>query len=184
MINNTNIRSTTIIATIHKGELAIAGDGQATMGNTVVKSNVNKLRSSGSNILAGFAGSTADALTLWDEFEKRLSSYSQDMERAAIELTKSWRTERHLRRLEAMMIIANRERIFILSGSGDVLEPDNKIAAIGSGSMYAQSSASALKQFAPQLSARQIVTESLKIAANICIYTNSNIVVNTLSEKE
>lgn len=175
-----SIKATTILAVHHNGTLAIGGDGQATLGNTIAKSNVNKIRKLGDDILAGFAGATADAFTLLEEFEKKLSAHSHDMQRAAIELAKSWRTDRYLRKLEAMIILANKEKIYILSGTGDVLEPNESIAAIGSGSMYAQSAARALKKLCPTLSAEEIVRESLTIAADICIYTNHNLVIKTL----
>jgi ATP-dependent HslUV protease subunit HslV len=175
------MRSTTVLAVLHDGKLAIGADGQATMGNTVAKSNVRKIRKlQGGDIIAGFAGSTADAFTLVDRIEEKLGSYSGNMKRAAIELAKDWRTDRYLRRLEAMIILANRKELLIVSGTGDVLEPDNDIAAIGSGSMYAQSAALALKKHAPQLSAQDIVTESLNIAADICIYTNNNLIIEVL----
>ena len=175
------IKSTTVLAVIHNGKVAIGADGQATMGNTVAKSNVKKIRKlMDGNILTGFAGSTADAFTLIGRFDEKLSSYSGNMKRAAIELAKDWRTDRYLRRLEAMMIVCDKDEILIISGNGDVLEPDNGIAAIGSGSMYAQSAAMALKKHAPQLSAREMVSDSLHIAADICIYTNHNLVVEEL----
>ena len=170
-----------MLAVLHDGKLAIGADGQATMGNTVAKSNVRKIRKlQGGDIIAGFAGSTADAFTLVDRIEEKLGSYSGNMKRAAIELAKDWRTDRYLRRLEAMIILANRKELLIVSGTGDVLEPDNDIAAIGSGSMYAQSAALALKKHASQLSAQDIVTESLNIAADICIYTNNNLIIEVL----
>jgi len=175
------IKSTTVIAIKHNGQVAIAADGQATMGNTVAKSNVKKIRKlQNGKIVTGFAGSTADAFTLLERFDEKLSAYGANMKRAAIELAKDWRTDRYLRRLEAMMIIANKEEILILSGTGDVLEPDNDIAAIGSGSMYAQAAALALKKYAAQLTAEEMVKESLNIAADICIYTNHNITFEVL----
>jgi len=175
------IKSTTVIAVLHKGKVAIGADGQATMGNTVAKSNVRKIRKlHEGKILAGFAGSTADAFTLLERFEEKLSSYGGNLKRAAIQLAKDWRTDRFLQKLEAMMIVATKDELLIISGTGDVLEPDNAIAAIGSGSMYAQSAALALQKHAPQLSAEEIVKESLNIAADICIYTNHNIIIETL----
>ena len=175
------IHATTIIAVIHNGQVAIGGDGQATMGSYVAKSNVRKIRKlHEGKVLAGFAGSTADAFTLIERFEEKLNSYGGNMKRAAIELAKDWRMDRFLRRLEAMLITVNREELLVLSGTGDVLEPDHQIAAIGSGAMYAQSAALALKKHAPHLSAEEIVRESLTIAADICIYTNHNLVVETL----
>lgn len=175
------IHSTTVLAVLHNGQVSIGADGQATMGNTVAKSNVKKIRKlSNGNILAGFAGSTADAFTLIERFEEKLNAYGNNMRRAAIELAKDWRTDRYLRRLEAMLITLNKEEILILSGTGDVLEPDQGIAAIGSGSMFAQSAALALKKHASHLSAEEIVRESLNIAADICIYTNHNLTIETL----
>jgi ATP-dependent HslUV protease subunit HslV len=175
------IHATTILAVLHNGQLAIGGDGQATMGNYVAKSNVKKIRKlADGKILAGFAGSTADAFTLIERFEEKLNSYGGNMKRAAIELAKDWRMDRFLRRLEAMMITASKDEILILSGTGDVLEPDHQVAAIGSGAMYAQSAALALKKHAGHLSAEEIVRESLNIAADICIYTNHNLVIEKL----
>jgi ATP-dependent HslUV protease subunit HslV len=175
------IHATTIIAVHHNGQVAIGGDGQATMGNYVAKSNVRKIRKlHEGKILAGFAGSTADAFTLIERFEEKLNSYGGNMKRSAIELAKDWRTDRYLRRLEAMLITVNKEELLVLSGTGDVLEPDSQVAAIGSGAMYAQSAAIALKKHAPHLSAEEIVKESLHIAADICIYTNHNIIVEKL----
>lgn len=175
------MHATTIIAVRHNGQVAIGGDGQATMGNTIAKSNVKKIRRlQDGKILAGFAGSTADAFTLIERFEEKLSAFGGNMKRAAIELAKDWRTDRFLRRLEAMLITASKDEILILSGTGDVLEPDNQVAAIGSGSMYAQSAALALRKHAPHLTAEEIVRESLNIAADICIYTNHNLVIEKL----
>lgn len=175
------IHATTIIGVIHNGQVAIGGDGQATMGNYVAKSNVKKIRRLyEGKVLAGFAGSTADAFTLIERFEEKLNSYGGNMKRAAIELAKDWRMDRFLRRLEAMLITINKDELLVLSGTGDVLEPDNQIAAIGSGAMYAQSAALALKKHAPHLSAEDIVRESLNIAADICIYTNHNVVIEKL----
>lgn len=175
------IHATTIIAVLHNGQIAIGGDGQATMGNTIAKSNVRKIRKlQDGKILAGFAGSTADAFTLIERFEEKLNSYGGNMKRAAIELAKDWRMDRFLRRLEAMLITASKDEILVLSGNGDVLEPDNNVAAIGSGSMYAQSAALALKKHAPNLTAEEIVRESLTIAADICIYTNHNLIIEKL----
>lgn len=175
------IHSTTILAVLHEGHVAIGGDGQATMGNYVAKSNVRKIRKLlEGKVLTGFAGSTADAFTLLDRFEEKLNSYGGNMKRAAIELAKDWRMDRYLRRLEAMLITATADELLVLSGTGDVLEPDNQVAAIGSGAMYAQAAALALKKHAPGLSAEEIVRESLNIAADICIYTNHNLVIETL----
>ncbi len=179
--NMQKIHATTVLGIIHEGKVALGADGQATMGNTIAKSNVRKVRKLyGGKILAGFAGSTADAFTLIERFEEKLNSYGGNMKRAAIELAKDWRTDRFLRKLEAMLIVANETEILIISGTGDVLEPDNQIAAIGSGSMYAQSAAIALKRHASNLSAEQMVQEGLNIAADICIYTNHNIIIETI----
>lgn len=176
------IHATTVLAILHNGEIAIGADGQATMGNTVAKSNVRKIRKlSDGNILAGFAGSTADAFTLIERFDEKLNAYGKNMKRAAIELAKDWRTDRYLRKLEAMLITASKDEVLVISGTGDVLEPDNNIASIGSGSMFAQSAATALKKHAPQMTAEEMVRESLHIAADICIYTNHNIILEKLS---
>lgn len=175
------VKSTTVLAIAHNGQVAIGADGQATMGNTVAKSNVKKLRRlQQGKIVSGFAGSTADAFTLIERFEEKLNAHGGNMKRAAIELAKDWRTDRYLRRLEAMMITANKDEILIISGTGDVLEPDNGIAAIGSGSMYAQAAALALKKHASHLTAEQMVQDALHIAADICIYTNHNLVLETI----
>lgn len=176
-----SIHATTILAVQHNGSIAIGGDGQATLGNTIAKSNVKKIRKlQDGKILTGFAGSTADAFTLLDRFDEKLNAYGGNMKRAAIELAKDWRTDRFLRRLEAMLIVANKDEILMVSGTGDVIEPDHQVAAIGSGAMYAQSAALAMKKFAPQLTAEEIVRESLHIAADICIYTNHNLVVEKI----
>lgn len=175
------IHATTILAVLHNGKVSIGGDGQATMGNTIAKSNVKKIRKlQEGKVLVGFAGSTADAFTLLDRFDEKLSAYGGNMKRAAIELAKDWRMDRFLRRLEAMLIAANKDEILIISGTGDVLEPDHHVAAIGSGAMYAQSAALAMKKHATHLSAEEMVRESLNIAADICIYTNHNLVVESL----
>ena len=175
------IKSTTVLGVIHNGKVSLGADGQATMGNTVAKSNVRKVRRLyGGKILAGFAGSTADAFTLIEKFEEKLNAYGGNMKRAAIELAKDWRMDRYLRRLEAMLIVANETELLIISGTGDVLEPDNQIASIGSGSMYAQSAAIALKKHASHLSAEEMVREGLHIAADICIYTNHNLIIESL----
>lgn len=175
------IKSTTVLAILHNGEMAIGADGQATMGNTVAKSNVKKIRKlADGKIVAGFAGSTADAFTLLERFEAKLSAHGNNLKRAAIELAKDWRTDRYLRKLESMIIAASKDELLIISGTGDVLEPDQQIAAIGSGSMYAQSAALALKKHATNMSAEEMVRESLTIAADICIYTNHNFVIETI----
>lgn len=173
-------RSTTVLAIVKDGKVAIGADGQATFGNTVAKSNVRKVRKlEGGKIAVGFAGSTADAFTLMERFETKLAAFGGNMKRSAIELAKDWRTDRYLRRLEAMMIVANKEEVLIISGTGDVIEPDHQIAAIGSGSMYAQAAALALQKHG-DLSAEEMVREGLNIAADICIYTNHNLVIEVL----
>lgn len=175
------IHATTVVGIRHNGQVALGADGQATMGNTVAKSNVKKIRRlAGGKVLAGFAGSTADAFTLIERFEEKLSNYNNNLRRAAIELAKDWRTDRFLRKLEAMMIVASQDDLLIISGTGDVLEPDMDVAAIGSGGVYAQSAALALKKHAAHLSAADMVTESLHIAADVCIYTNHNLVIERI----
>lgn len=175
------IHATTVIGISHNGQIALGADGQATMNNTVAKSNVKKIRRLHNNqVLAGFAGSTADAFALMERFDQKLDQYRGQLKRAAIELAKDWRTDRFLRKLEAMLICADAQELLIISGTGDVLEPDYGIAAIGSGSLYAQSAAIALKRHASQLTAEQMVKESLTIAADTCIYTNHNFVIETI----
>ena len=175
------IHATTVVGIRHNGQVALGADGQATMGNTVAKSNVKKIRRlAGGKVLAGFAGSTADAFTLIERFEEKLSNYNNNLRRAAIELAKDWRTDRFLRKLEAMMIVASQDDLLIISGTGDVLEPDLDVAAIGSGGVYAQSAALALKKHASHLTAADMVTESLHIAADVCIYTNHNLMIERI----
>ncbi|QNL20635.1 ATP-dependent protease subunit HslV [Hyphobacterium sp. CCMP332] len=179
----TNIKATTVVAVKHNGQIAMGADGQATFGNTVAKSNVRKIRKLfDGKIMVGFAGSTADAFTLMERFEEKLNSYGGNMKRAAIELAKDWRMDRYLRRLEAMMITADENEILTISGNGDVIEPDDEVTSIGSGSMYALAAARALKKHSPKLSAEEMVTESLHIAADICIYTNHNIIIEKLGK--
>ncbi len=172
------IHATTVVGVMHNGEIALGADGQATMGNTVAKSNVKKVRRlAEGKIVAGFAGSTADAFTLIERFEEKLNSFGGNLRRAAVELAKDWRTDRYLQKLEAMIVVANKDELLLISGTGDVLEPENGVAAVGSGASFAQAAATALKKHAPHLSAEEIVRESLHIAADICIYTNHNLVV-------
>jgi ATP-dependent HslUV protease subunit HslV len=172
--------ATTILCVRRDGKVAIGGDGQVTMGNTVFKQNAKKIRTIYSEkVVAGFAGATADAFTLFEKFEEKLESYRGNITRAAVELAKDWRTDKILRRLEALLIIADREHTFIISGTGDVIEPEEGIAAIGSGGAYAQAAAKALLENT-QLGAKQIVEKSMKIAGNICIYTNENICIEEL----
>ena len=175
------IRSTTVLAIKHNGKVAIGADGQATMGNYVAKSNVKKIRKLlDGKIIAGFAGSTADAFTLLERFEEKLSAHGGILKRAAVELAKDWRTDRYLRKLESMMIVASKEEIYIISGTGDVLQPDNDIASIGSGSVYAISASMAMKKHADKLSAKEMVNDGLTIAADMCIYTNHNLIIEEL----
>ena len=175
------VHATTVVGIRHNGQICLGADGQATTGNTVAKSNVRKIRRlANGTILAGFAGSTADAFTLIERFEEKLNTYGGNLKRAAIELAKDWRTDRYLRRLEAMMIVASKDDLLVISGTGDVLEPDQDVAAIGSGGTFAQSAAVALKKHAPHLTAEEMVRESLHIAADLCIYTNHNLMVETL----
>ena len=175
------IHATTVVGIRHNGQIALGADGQATTGNTVAKSNVRKIRRlANGTILAGFAGSTADAFTLIERFEEKLNTYGGNLKRAAIELAKDWRTDRYLRRLEAMMIVASKDDLLVISGTGDVLEPDQDVAAIGSGGTFAQSAAVALKKHAPHLTAEEMVRESLHIAADLCIYTNHNLMVEMI----
>ena len=160
---------------MHNGKVALGADGQATMGNTVVKHNAKKVRALyDGQILAGFAGSTADAFTLFERFEEKLQQYGGNVVRAAVELAKDWRTDRYLRRLEALLTVAARDRLLLVSGTGDVIEPDDRVVAIGSGGPFALAAARALLKHGPELSAMEVVKESLTIAADICIYTNHN----------
>jgi len=173
-------RSTTILSVRKAGKVVIAGDGQVTLGNTVMKANARKVRRLGkSDVIAGFAGATADAFALFERLETKLEKHPGNLQRACVELAKDWRTERYLRRLEAMMIVADASTTLILSGTGDVVEPDDDVAAIGSGGPYAQAAAQALVRNST-MSAEQIAREALTIAAKICIYTNDDISVETL----
>ena len=173
-------RSTTILAVNHKGAVAIGGDGQVTLGNTVMKGNARKVRRlNNEKVLAGFAGGTADAFTLFERFEGKLEKHA-NLTRAAIELAKDWRTDRALRRLEALLLVADRQSSFIISGNGDVIEPEDSVMAVGSGGPYALAAARALAANT-QLSAREVVERSLGIAADICIYTNRNLVIDELT---
>ncbi len=179
-MNRPRIRSTTVLAVRRNGHVVIGGDGQVTMGNTVVKATARKIRRlSDGKILAGFAGSAADGITLFEKFEARLKEYGGNLARAAVELAKDWRTDRVLRRLEALLLVADREKILLLSGTGDVIEPDSDAAAIGSGGPYALSAARALLA-ATQWPAREIAERSLTIAGEICIYTNGMLLFEEL----
>ena len=173
-------KGTTILAIRRENEIAIAGDGQITMGNTIAKNEAKKIRKIYHNkVLTGFAGGAADALTLYERFENKLEEFQGNLKRASIELAKDWRTDKVLRRLEALLIVADLKDMFTISGNGDIIEPDKPIAAIGSGGPYALASAQALLGFT-ELSASDIAMESLKITASICIYTNDCIAVEFL----
>jgi ATP-dependent HslUV protease, peptidase subunit HslV len=175
LTSNQRPHATTVVGIIHDGNLALGSDGQATMGNTVMKRGAQKVRSLyDGKILAGFAGATADAFTLFERFEEKLQQYGGNLTRAAVELAKDWRTDRYLRRLEALLLVGTRDQLLLISGTGDVIEPDDNVTAIGSGGAFALASARSLLKHATQLSAREIVEESLSIAADICIYTNHN----------
>jgi ATP-dependent HslUV protease subunit HslV len=175
-------RGTTVLCVRKDGKVAIGGDGQVTLGQTVLKHNAKKIRRMYNNsVLAGFAGATADAFTLFEKFEGKLETYRGNITRAAVELAKDWRTDKILRRLEALLIVADKEHSFIISGNGDVIEPEDGISAIGSGGPYAHAAAKALIEHA-QLDPRQIVEEALKIASRICIYTNDSISIEETNE--
>jgi ATP-dependent HslUV protease subunit HslV len=178
--NRRKIRSTTVLAVRKDGKVAIAGDGQVTMGETVMKNNARKVRRiMDGKVLCGFAGATADAFTLFDLFEAKLKEYSGDLLRAAVELAKDWRTDRNLRRLEALLLVADKSKTLLISGTGDVIEPAENALAIGSGGNYAYAAALAYLE-SSSFSAAEIAEKSLAIAGNICIYTNNNIVVEEL----
>jgi ATP-dependent HslUV protease subunit HslV len=180
-MRNEQIRGTTVIAVRKAGTVAMAGDGQVTMGVTVMKSNARKIRKiADGKILVGFAGATADAFTLFERFEGKVKEYGGDITRAAVELAKDWRTDRILRRLEALLLVADRKATFLISGTGDVIEPDEGVIAIGSGGTYAYAAARAYLD-SSELTAAEIAQRSLGIAAEICIYTNSEIVVEELA---
>lgn len=174
------IKNTTVIGLIKNGKAAMGSDGQVTISNTVLKHNTRKVRKIYNNsVLAGFAGSTADALTLFEKFESKLEQYKGNLPRAAVELAKDWRTDRYLRRLEALLAVMNKENAFIISGNGDVIEPDDGIVAIGSGGSFALAAARMLSKYS-SLNAYEIVRESLNTAADICIYTNHSITIEEL----
>lgn len=173
-------RSTTVIAVRRDGKVAVAGDGQVTLGDTVMKSGARKVRRLyNDRIIAGFAGSTADAFALFSRFESKLEQYHGQLQRAAVEMSKEWRTDKYLRNLEALLIVADDKTSLVLSGNGDVIEPDDGIVAIGSGGPYALAAARALIRHT-DLTARQVAEEALSIAGEICIYTNQNVVVEEL----
>lgn len=173
-------RGTTILCVRREGNVAIGGDGQVTFGNTVLKHNAKKIRRMyDDRIIAGFSGATADAFTLFEKFESKLEAYRGNITRAAVELAKDWRTDKILRRLEALLIIADTEHTFIISGNGDVIEPEGGVAAIGSGGPFAQAAATALYGNTT-LAAKEIVEKAMRIAASICIYTNEEVTVEEL----
>ncbi len=175
-----SLHGTTVLAVRRDGRVVIGGDGQVTLGNTVMKGNARKVRRLYQDkVIAGFAGGTADAFTLFERFEGKLEKHGGNLPRAAVELAKDWRTDRLLRRLEALLIVADPQTTLILSGNGDVIEPENDLAAIGSGGAYAQAAAQALLGHT-ELDARTIVEQALKIAAGICIYTNENLTLEEL----
>ena len=174
-------KGTTILCVRRGLNVAIGGDGQITMGNTILKQNARKIRKMyGEKVLTGFAGATADALTLFEKFEGKLESYRGNITRAAVELAKDWRTDKILRRLEALLVVADADHTFIISGTGDVIEPEDGVAAIGSGGAYAQAAARALSENT-ELPARDVVAKAMKIASDICIYTNENILIEELN---
>lgn len=174
------IRSTTVLCVRRDGKVVLAGDGQVTLGESVIKHSAKKIRRLYQDkILAGFAGSTADAFSLFSRFESKLEQYHGNVGRSAVELAKDWRTDKFLRHLQALLIVTDKDQTFLLSGQGDVIEPDGGIAAIGSGGAYAQAAAQALMD-QTQLSARQIAEEAMKIASKICIYTNEKVTIEEL----
>ena len=174
------MHATTILAVRHQDRTCLAGDGQVTLGNTVLKHGAKKIRRLyNDSVLAGFAGSAADSFALFSRFETKLEQYRGNLERAAVELARDWRTDRLLRRLEAMMIVADRRDTFLLSGTGDLLQPDDGVVGVGSGGAFAMAAAKALARHS-QLSARQIAEEAMSIAAGICIYTNTNLTIEEL----
>ena len=180
MSQKERFRSTTIVAVRRDGKGAIAGDGQVSLGQTVLKGSAKKVRRIAEDkVVVGFAGATADAFTLLERFESKLQEYRGSLSRAAVELAKDWRTDRYLRKLEAMLVVMNDDDLFLISGTGDVVEPDEGVIAIGSGGNYALAAARAMMRHT-ELSAREIATRSLEIASEICVYTNGEIIVETI----
>jgi ATP-dependent HslUV protease subunit HslV len=178
--NNEKIYATTILGIRHNGQVALAGDGQVTLGQTVMKHSAKKIRRLyNGKILGGFAGAAADAFTLFERFEEKLERYSGNLPKAAVELAKDWRSDRYLRRLEALLAVLDKENTFIISGTGDIIEPDDNIAAIGSGGSFALAAARSMIKYS-KLSAEEIAREALTVASEICIYTNNNINVEVL----
>ncbi len=181
MSEENKIRSTTVIAVKRGDHVAMAGDGQVTSGNTVVKGNAHKVRKTyNDKVITGFAGSVADALTLFDRFEEKLKEYNGDLKRSAVELAKLWRTERSMSKLDALLLVADKSNILLISGDGNVIEPENDVIAIGSGGNYAYAAALAFMDADKNLSARDIAERSLRIAGKICIYTNDQVTVEEL----
>ena len=177
------IRSTTVLGVVKDGKAALGSDGQVTLGQTVMKANAKKLRVlHNGQVIAGFAGSTSDALTLYDRFSSKLEEFRGNVPRAVVELGKDWRNDKYLRRLEAMLAVVSKDHSYLLSGTGDVIEPENGIVAIGSGGPYALAAARAFMKSSPQMTAKEIVEQSLMIAGEICIYSNINITVESLGE--
>jgi ATP-dependent HslUV protease, peptidase subunit HslV len=177
------IRGTTILSVRHRGKVVMAGDGQVTVGQTIMKRNARKIRRLyQERVIAGFAGAGADALTLFERFETKLGQVNGNLRRAAVELAKDWRTDRFLRRLEALLVVADRESSLIVSGTGDVIEPEDGICAIGSGGNFALAAARALTRHS-NLDAKRIAEESMRIAADICVYTNDEIIVEELGNE-
>jgi ATP-dependent HslUV protease subunit HslV len=178
--NTPPFHGTTIVGIRHKGQVAIGGDGQVTLGNAIMKHNACKIRKVYNNtILTGFAGAAADAFTLFERFEEKLERFSGNLPKVVVELAKNWRTDKYLRQLEALLAIMDKDKTFLVSGTGDVIEPDDGIIAIGSGGNYALAAARSMVKYS-KLNAKEIVMESLRIASEICIYTNNNITVDTL----
>jgi len=178
------MHGTTILAVRKGNQVVVAGDGQVTLGNTIMKGKARKVRLlHDGKVIVGFAGSTADAFTLFERFEGKLKEYNGQLRRAAVELAKDWRTDRALRRLEALLIVADVTETLVISGSGDVIEPDHGVTAVGSGGMYAASAALALVRHST-LPPREIAAEAMRIAADICIYTNTNVTIESLGEAE
>ncbi|OGV04257.1 MAG: HslU--HslV peptidase proteolytic subunit [Ignavibacteria bacterium RIFOXYB2_FULL_36_7] len=176
------IRSTTVLGIVHNGKAAMGGDGQVSLGNTVMKHNALKIRKiTGGKVLCGFAGASADAFTLMERFEDKLEQYRGNVDRAAVELAKDWRTDKYLRKLEAMLAVVSEDKALIISGNGDVIEPDDQVVAIGSGGMYALAAARMLKKYS-KLTADEIVKEALLTASEICIYTNDKINIEVIEK--
>ena len=179
MSNNSNWHGTTIVLIRKDNQVVVAGDGQVSLGNTVIKSTAKKVRRiEKRNVIAGFAGSTADALTLFERLEAKLEKHAGNLTRAAVELAKDWRTDKYLRRLEALMAIGDKEKSFIISGTGDVLEPEDNVIGIGSGGNYALAAAKVLME--TDMSAEEVAKKSIKVASDICVYTNNNVKIEKI----